>query len=481
MVDGLNRMRNDFQNAGADPRSSEHYFNDIDAQIARAQTVLDNWQRSAAEINKVRELETPTQIMRDRNLPDEGYWRVQATEGYNRLLNAYKLLNEDRLSPQQNQALERAINIQNGLREDAKKYGELPQGVHAERFVEDKLHQLQTRGEIYMISGHEAHFNITKIKMQPDGSYTYTLYDSGHESNVVRRQQDRAIVHAVREHRIQDGTDMRQFISADVLKKSSAYEGDGYKNTKSFIEGSIEHPPIRTVEDLAQRRGNCSTRGQRIMFADIVQDNALSESMYTFLNGANGTSDADIRQAIENKLNTLETIRNEGRNASLVEPHRQLNFDQYAQAANAHNYEHVAIGLDNGGHAPAYRTKPGVFDYQELEVLQSTLQRNGVGAELRESVSQRGSYYLYVNPEYSENMHGALMRDNSPAAIQYKNLQKITHSAQRTYMGGSDEIISLPSQDLDPVAKEALMNQLRADGFEVADRPNGSTGPNIRV
>lgn len=483
---GLSGVNGVFQGASADPRAPQHYFDQIDQEIDKAREVLENWQRSSMQINKVRELENPTVIMRARNMPDVGYHGVYATEGYNRLLNAFKLLYEDRLTPAQNQALDKAINIQDGLREETRIYGKRPEGYMAERYTDEKLSQLSRNGEVYMTSGWAGHFNVTKISRLPDGGYSYTLYDSGHESDVVGEHNGKLTVHAVREFRILPGADIRGLIAADLDKKGYTKDENGYEEAKNRLKGYMEAEPFRKEVDYAQYRSNCTTRGQRIMLADIIQDNRLSEAMYSFVQGANGTSDADIKHAIENKLTNLERIKAERLNPANINLNRQLSFDQYALAANANNYEHVSISLDNGGRMPAYRIKPGVFDYQELETLQATLQRNGVDSTLRESVAERGRYYLYVDSSYSDTMHNALARDNSIAAMQYKNLRLIVEEAKLNTTESnekimSQEIISIPTHNLDNIAKAELMEQLRADGFNISDRPNGSAGPNLRV
>ncbi len=474
------------------PRSGDQYLRLVDDEIAKAKSVLENWNDSAEEIQEVRQQERPTQIiMHNEDLLNRGYYAGQATEGYNRLLSAFKLLHEDDLLPAQNKALERALEVQDNLRKDAAIYGDRPTGEGANRYLDSKMDQLAKTGETYMVSGHKSHFNVTRIQKQTDGSYTYTLYDSGHETQVVGKQDGRLMANAVREHVIKPNADIRSLIEADMQKRSSDSAGSEYKQSKNFIEGSLKQPPVRTVEEFAQRRGNCTTRGQRIMVSDIVQDNQLSEKIYNFLNGANGTSDADIKHAIENRIEELEKIRDEGQRVIPIAAERQLSPEQYVKANNADNYQHVRIGLDNGERMDAYRTAPGLFSKDELDILQKTLQRNGTDANVRESVSSPGQYYLYVDPQNAESLHTSLKQDlqryqqNNHLTPDTPNRTNnvsdfIVNNAEGMEAGGQ-EIMKISTDGMDKQVKADLIAKLQQDGFDVTDRPNGSTGPNIRI
>ncbi|MGH1403814.1 MAG: hypothetical protein ACRBDL_06180 [Alphaproteobacteria bacterium] len=474
------------------PGSDDQYLRLVDDEIAKAKSVLENWNDSADEIQEVRQLERPTQvIMHNEDLLNRGYYAGQATEGYNRLLSAFKILNEDDLSPAQNRALERALEVQDNLRKDAAIYGDRPTGEGANRYLDSKMDQLAKTGETYMVSGHKSHFNVTRIQKQTDGSYTYTLYDSGHETQVVGKQDGRLMANAVREHVIKPNADIRSLIEADMQKRSSDSAGSEYKQSKNFIEGSLKQPPVRTVEEFAQRRGNCTTRGQRIMVSDIVQDNQLSEKIYNFLNGANGTSDADIKHAIENRIEELEKIRDEGQRVIPIAAERQLSPEQYVKANNADNYQHVRIGLDNGERMDAYRTAPGLFSKDELDILQKTLQRNGTDANVRESVSSPGQYYLYVDPQNAESLHTSLKQDlqryqqNNHLTPDTPNRTNnvsdlIVNNAEGMEAGGR-EIVKISTDGMNEQVKADLIAKLQQDGFEVTDRPHGSTGPNIRI
>jgi hypothetical protein len=417
----------------------------IEKQIEEAKQAVERWDRYGEPISRVRQLEKGTM-----QVPEvarkSGYNSLEAVRGYRQLVVAYPVV--ENVSPEQRQGLKKLAGILEKLENDELYLGDRPSADTIKRFIDGKMQALEKEGEIFLVTGHSRHFNITRIQKMPDGSYTSTLYDAGGETKIIGTENGRKIAAAVQENRIKPGTDIREMLEAQVIKKDARAAvyiqetkdwlpaSDEYTNARKKIE-SVLGEELRTEPELAQRRGNCTTRGQRIMAADILKDEKLSEGLYDFASNTEGTTTQDIRNALQRKVEYLEAIRD---GADPQNAWRQLDVDNYAKATDLKTYELKTIELDGGGSMEVYRTKPGAFNVNELDNLQGTLKRNGVDAVVRQSVKNPDEYYLYVPKEDAPKIAEALKSDNSPAADLFRQYgpKAKDHIEVRNFVKASD-------------------------------------------
>lgn len=385
----------------------------IDQELEQAQRILNNWNAHAAEIARVRNLEMGTMMTPKMDLM-QGYYADKAVQGYQQIINAYALIGN--VTAEQREGLEKVSKVLGGLQDEERMLGRKPDVYTAARFCNMKIQELDNKGSIYMLSGHARHFNIVKITKQPDGGHTYTRYDAGHESKVIDWKGDRPVIQAVQEFAIKPGTDIRQLLETELTKKDIDPNSPAYTAAKNAIDGMLKNPPIRAELEYGQRKGNCTTRGQRIMAADILKDSALSESLYDFASNVNGTTTEDIRQALQARVNHLTNLKACGNEQFC----RSLNVDKLLQAADPKNFELVSVGLDGGGMTPAYRTLPGMFSEAGLKTMQETFERNGLKSMVRESVRSPGQHYLYVTPDNAEKIRETLAKDQSLAGDAFR-------------------------------------------------------------
>ncbi len=364
------------------------------------------------------------------------------------------------------------------------------------------MQELERSGEMYMLTGHDRHFNITKIKQTPDGGYVYTLYDAGHESAIIGYDaQNRPLNNAVQEFTVRPGTDLRALIELEVAKKESSAKGPEYAAVKKAIDNALKKPPIRVEQAFAQRKGNCTTRGQRILAADILKDQKLSEGLYDFASNVQGTSTQDIKEALERRLQYLENVRD---GVSAAPGTRGMDIFSFIKAADTKNYEVKMIPLDGGGHMNAFRTTPGLFTEPELQNLQGILARNGVEASVRESMRDAGKFYLYVPQENMDSIAAALQRDTSPAANLYRKygtdaplhldeakpkpgagspMGILSDTAQwhPAVTVNGEPIIRLPLADIAPADVRAMERILQKNGIGTQRCPSASMGDTLRI
>lgn len=378
----------------------------IEQEIEQAQRILSNWNAYASEIARVRNLEMGTMMTPKMDLM-QGYYVDKAVQGYQQIINAYALIGN--VTAEQREGLEKVSKVLGGLQDEERMLGNKPDSYTAARFCNMKMQELDSKGSMYMLSGHARHFNIVKITKQPDGGYSYTRYDAGHESKVIDWKGDRPVIQAVQEFAIKPGTDIRQLLETELTKKNIDPNSAEYAAAKNTIDGMMKNPPIRAELEYGQRKGNCTTRGQRIMAADILKDTALSEGLYDFASNVNGTTTDDIRQALQARVDHLTNLKACGADSFC----RSMDVDTFLKAADPRSFEQRMIGLDGGGLAAACRTIPGLFNEQELNSLKETLERNGMKSNVRESVSSPGQFYLYVPPEAGPNIRTTLARDQS--------------------------------------------------------------------
>jgi hypothetical protein len=378
----------------------------IEQELEQAQQILNNWNLHASEIARVRQLEMGTMMTPKIDLM-QGYYADKAVQGYQQIINAYALIGN--VTAEQREGLEKVSQVLGGLQDEERMLGRKPDSYTSARFCNMKLQELDGKGSMYMLSGHARHFNIVKITKQPNGGYSYTRYDAGHESKVIDWKGDRPVIQAVQEFTIKPGTDIRRLLETELAKKDIDPNSAEYATAKNAIDGMLKNPPIRAELEYGQRKGNCTTRGQRIMASDILQDTGLSEGLYDFASNVNGTTTDDIRQALQARVNHLTNLKACGADSFC----RSMDVDTFLKAADPRSFEERMVGLDGGGLTHAYRTLPGRFTEPQLKSLQETLERNGMKSNLRESVTSPGQFYLYVPPEEGPKIRATLARDQS--------------------------------------------------------------------
>lgn len=385
----------------------------IEQELEQAQAILKNWNLHASEIARVRELERGTMMTPKMDLM-RGYNGEQALQGYLQIINAYSLIGN--ITHEQRDGLGKVAKILSGMQEEEQRLGFTPDSYAVTRYCNNKQQELADRGTIYLSSGHAKHFNVVKITRQPDGGYTYTRYDAGHESKAIDWKGDRPVIKAVQEFAIKPGTDIGRLLEAEMKKKYIDPDGADYAPALAAIDKMLKHPPIRAELEYGQRKGNCTTRGQRIMAADILKDTGLSEGLYDFASNVNGTTTNDIRQALEARVIHLQNLQACGAGSFCP----GMDVDTFLKAADPRSFEERMVGLDGGGLTPAYRTFPDLFSEPQLKNLQETLERNGMKSKVRESVSSPGQFYLYVPPEEGAKIRATLARDHSLAGEAFR-------------------------------------------------------------
>lgn len=226
-----------------------------------------------------------------------GYYENKATAGYRILVETFRATDRQ-LTPLQDARLGRVVDVMEGLNRDAERYAfrmrpELRTQQYLDAYIQEKIGQLNSAGEVFVNSGHNEHFNVVRIKRYQDGTLTYTLYDSGHETRGVGVRVDengehRTQVNAVEERRILPGVRPEQLLAAEARKwtlNANPENGDirAYQEQRALIESLTESSPIRVEVQDAQRRSNCTTRGQRIMMQDILADDGLAARVHGFI------------------------------------------------------------------------------------------------------------------------------------------------------------------------------------------------------
>ncbi|MEJ0010530.1 MAG: hypothetical protein WDN72_08595 [Alphaproteobacteria bacterium] len=237
----------------------------------------EEWRQAHGAIEGVRHMEQRT-MMIPSSQRDQGYHRIPALEGYGGWIGAFQALDPN-LTPAQHAGLDKVSSIIDGMRQDWQELGNphdraRPSSRRVDDYVAKKMQELETRGETYMLGGHDTHFNIVRIKRQPDGSYTETLYDSGHETNVVGHYNDRAIVNAVEEHALKPGVGASRFIRANLDKILSPSDSPGLPQRQGAgrLHAGPHHPhgaglraasrqTARRAASASWRRISCRTKG----------------------------------------------------------------------------------------------------------------------------------------------------------------------------------------------------------------------------
>ena len=244
--------------------------------IERVDDAIEEVKKNAEYISRVKQLEKPTMMVGERERKI-GYYRAEAAEGYVALIKSFQVLDNE-ISPEANKALDGATQKLTQAKIEYENFGgDYSSSKQQKEFVNHKLTELHKTGDIIMISGHETHANIVRIRQLPDGGYSYTRYDSGHETRVVDEQDGKYVVNAVEERRIKNPRDLQELLEAETSKRSLNKGSKEYKAVSDKIDNLTEIPPIRAERDWAQRRGNCTTRGQRIFIDDMLEASGASD------------------------------------------------------------------------------------------------------------------------------------------------------------------------------------------------------------
>lgn len=288
-------------------------------QLRQVQVARQSWEAANANqgryyqrpVEKVRGLENATEVVWRVN-PEEakvGYYTQPALQGYEAWLQAFQAL-DGRLSTANHEALGRATAILSQLRKDADilypMFKKEPSAKDLAQYTQQKMTELHATGETYMLTGYSGHFNITRIRQRSDGSYSHTLYDAGGETNVIaherdRRGQSRNIANVIEEHPIKRGTDIGELILNETKQRNVKSDSSEYARLQRQIDRALDDRIIRAVEDYSQRRGNCTTRGQRILVDDLLRDEKVSARLRDFI-----TNDERPPAKIAERLKEME-------------------------------------------------------------------------------------------------------------------------------------------------------------------------------
>ncbi|PZP84101.1 MAG: hypothetical protein DI582_09675, partial [Azospirillum brasilense] len=187
---------------------------DTQEHLQRLNQARAGLMQHGASISRVRELETESPLSRD-----VGY-NMEATQGYQQWIQMYQGLEADRLTPQQNASMDRMSSILQGIRDDYNglgstrdTFGDYVPPERVQDFVSNRMQELAATGETYMRGGHDKHFNVVRIRALEGGGYSYTVYDAGHETAVVDRDQfGKLRVNSVVERRLLPGANPADLI-----------------------------------------------------------------------------------------------------------------------------------------------------------------------------------------------------------------------------------------------------------------------------
>jgi len=264
--------------------------------------LLAGWDGYAEKIDEVRKQEQPAPITPTADL-EKGYRKLSAQEGYQQLVDAYRFL-DDTLTGEQKAGLEKVSGVLRGLRQDQL----FLEDTFFEAFIKDypdtKKRELVQRGEIYMPSGYKSHFSIIKMAKTPKGGHSFTRYDAGTKSQTVARDGAKEVVNTVDEREINPGADLAWLVKANAAQINLPYEDPAYGRLSAGIESSLG-TRMRAERGHKQDKGNCTTRSQRILITDILQDDGLSANIRDFITN-NTLATVDIKAALGQKLSELE-------------------------------------------------------------------------------------------------------------------------------------------------------------------------------
>ncbi len=296
---------------------------DIVTRIENTRALLNEFSQvshQAARVQKLEESTNPFAMLMESG--KEGYYPNEALRGYGFLLRAFMEVNHEILHDEDMAKLHRASDILNQLEKDTKLSKKSP-----EEFTANKLRELQQKGEIYLNAGFRGdeknvgHYNVVRITRLKDGTYRHTHYDAGAESEVLRRDRGNTMVSAIVEHQIQDeafdgflelmgqseslaerkSARLGKLIGAYVAKSNALYNSPEYRSAIAIIKNIVTGEPIRVVDEPGQHKGNCTTRGQRLLLKDVLGDK-LAGDMYNFVSNPDNFDVSKIHNILTKKL-----------------------------------------------------------------------------------------------------------------------------------------------------------------------------------
>lgn len=260
--------------------------------------ILDEWRQHAWQLNAVRCLESPDDVFADCAYSD-----TDSLIGYKCLIDAYTLLNNN-LTPSQKDKMDKISSILAGLAEDASLFDRhsRPEPSVVDNYVNGKLARFRATGEIYINGGNFGHGNVVKIQRTRYG-LTYTRYDAGEETTLIGFEGNKPVVQAIAEYPVRSGISASDILLAELNKRWMKSDSEEYKKTMALIGDMLGPRPTRAVLDLGQGKGNCSTRRQRLLISDLLNDRALSKQLHRFVSDRVSVGDKEIERALERKAN----------------------------------------------------------------------------------------------------------------------------------------------------------------------------------
>lgn len=267
-----------------------------ETDIEKIENLRRNVTENSALMSRVSDLEQYARIGED------GYTPSKAVRGYRLWADSFLALDQDSLTPQQKEAVEKFSRILGDLDGEYRFLGTMPDPSRIDAYLAKHAQVLNTHGETFMISGYSpdeltgrpGHFTIARIRALPPsegGGYSYTEYNAGAGSNILGENEiGQKRTEAVVERRISPGVDPQEIIRANISMRTSARESGTYALSREYIEARLaDEPPMRVIEAGAQTKGNCTTMSQRVMFQDVVDDQRLAGRFYAFMTEPNIT------------------------------------------------------------------------------------------------------------------------------------------------------------------------------------------------
>jgi hypothetical protein len=380
----------------------------IRRQIDAVQKVLTDWGNREEAVTRVRGLEKPTQRTPQAERAG-GYYPSEAVPAYHLLLKAFELSDTD-MTDQERAKLRKVMHALDSIEPECRDRS-LP-SFNVNEITAQKFDELRDNGKVYIASGHRKHFNVIKIAAASNG-YTLTLYDAGHESEIVKIKDKRAVIHAFVEKPIKPGTDIKQLIRTFVAKPQYPADSEQYRALKSIIDNAQESQIIRAMPEFAQRKGNCTTRGLRILMKEILGNDPLSDKIYNFIAGTDDGNLYDIRSRLHRRI---EDLRYDLHIANIL---TSTQLTMIEAVLDPDNYE---IMKRDG--QVFWRTKVGLIHKECLEDMAKAANQVGLPAYIRESTAYPGHYYLGVDINDHEQA------DNYPAIMSYA-LKRFYEDAQK--------------------------------------------------
>lgn len=273
----------------------------LQEQLKRVTAARETWQRLNMDIYKesphpnpiagVRAMERGTDVFyADPDGPD-GWNTIPALDGYGAWYRAFQAL-DTHLTDANHAVLDRVIAATGQLLGDTavlkRPDRKAPDTAEMHAYIAHKIEELKRTGEVFIISGFRSHFNITRIHHLNDGHFAHTRYDAGGEADTLREQRDgagelREIVNSIEARLIQPNANIPRIIELEALQLFSPMVSREYMNAQLELDTMIEREPYRRAEAYRQRRGNCTTRSQRVMVNDLLDDQAASDRLRRFI------------------------------------------------------------------------------------------------------------------------------------------------------------------------------------------------------